>query len=429
MSPAEYRHEKEASSLSMPCTSKAAGVSDTLIARLPVLDRLKRVNGYKITHNSSDFSGDDSVAGVIGRRAILGLLHMVGLEEIASRHCIHFPADAESVISGDYTVLPADRTTLILPVKDLMSGSVIEACHKANRQGYEISILVDYPEESLIGLEGVSRSIRMNVSHASTACGQHAIAEMLSIGYRLTAIHVDSYDDFKLARDLGFDFFQGSFYCKPESITCRALSASQTVCLRLLNELNTEPLAWDNIEDLIESDVTLSYGLLRYLNSAALGIRNKVTSIHQAMALLGEVQLRRWASIATIETVSQGKPAQLLIDCLVRASFCEQLAGPFGVPDQGNELYLAGLLSLIDAMLDRPMGQIVKSMPLEKSVVGALLGEDNSIISKVLRLAIACEKGNWTTAGDLCSYAGISTKDVVMQYYSAIYAIDSTLPA
>lgn len=429
MPSAEYHQGGAASSLSVPCTSKAIGASDTLFARLPVLDRLKRVAGYKISYHRSNSSGDDCVAGVTGRRAILGLLHMAGLEEIASSHCIHLSADAESVISGNYTVLPADRTVLILPAKDLMSGSVIEACHEANRQGYEISILADCPEESLVGLEGVSRSIRMNVSHASTSSGQHAIAEMLSIGYRLTAIQVDSYDEFKLARDLGFHFFQGAFYCQPESITCRALSANQTVCLRLLSELNTEPLDWDNIEALIESDVTLSYGLLRYLNSAAIGIRNKVTSIQQAMALLGEVQLRRWASIATIDTVSQGKPSQLLVDCLVRASFCKQLAEPFGVSDQGNELYLAGLLSLIDAMLDRPMEQIVKSMPLEKCVVGALLGEHNSMVSKVLRLAIACEKGSWATAGELCSYAGISTKDAVMQYYSAIYTIDRTLAA
>lgn len=421
--------EEQSSPLKKSCESAAADVSDALFVRVPVMDRQKRVDGYKITCHSNDPSWTGDCGGVTGRRTILGLHQMGGFERFANGQKIHLLADPECMIGSVYEVMPAESTVLILPANGLIAGNVREACHKAKDQGYGLSILVDSQDEMQGEWRDIAQSIRVSIKHAITTSGQRVIRNLSANGYRLTALDVDSYDEFKMACDAGFNRFQGTFFCRPEEITCRALSANQSVCLRLLSKLSAEALDWQEIERLIKSDVALSYGLLRYLNSAALGVRNKITSINQAMLLLGEIQLRKWASLASIGAISDGKPLQLLVNSLIRARFCEELAMPFGVPDQHNEMYLVGLLSMIDAVLDRPMKHIIQSMSLGERVAGVLLGEQDSAISTSLRLAVACENGGWATAGALCGSMGVSTKDIAMKYYQSIQTVDRLLAA
>ena len=232
---------------------------------------------------------------------------------------------------------------------------------------------------------------------------------------------VESYSEFEWAKGIGYDLFQGYFFARPAVVRGRQISVVKTTCLQLLSEMRKVNLDFKHLRELIRQDTSLTYQLLRYVNSALFARRDKVLSITLALAFLGEEQIRRWVSLATLTMLGTDKPSELLKLSMVRARFCESLAQltHAGSP---NDAFLLGMFSLLDALIDLPLDETLRSVDLGEEIAGALLGfgPDEDFLRRLYRLIGAYEQGNWVQVERLSQRWSISTAAIGQAY------IDST---
>jgi EAL and modified HD-GYP domain-containing signal transduction protein len=162
----------------------------------------------------------------------------------------------------------------------------------------------------------------------------------------------------------------------------------------MLHAINRTHLDLPEVERILRQEPSLLMKLLRYLNSAYFGLRGQVTSIRHALTLLGENNVRKWTSVVALLDLAEDKPAELIITSLLRARCCELLALPLRMPERETDLFLLGLLSVMDAVLDRRMVDVLAEMPVVEEVKTALLGSSNQLRT-VLDSVIAQEMGDW----------------------------------
>jgi len=215
-------------------------------------------------------------------------------------------------------------------------------------------------------------------------------------GIALLAEKVETETELDRSKRLGYTYFQGYFFCKPTMMTSQDIPAEKTVCVRILKEAAATEFNVHRVEELMRQDPSLTYKLLRYLNSPLLGRSGEVRDIPRAVRLLGEKEFRRWISIVAVVALASGKPIELARTAVMRGYFCEQMAEASGRAAEASELFLLGLLSVADALLDRPMERVLEDLPLSKDIAVALQGGENEFRG-VLDLMLAYEGGTWNT--------------------------------
>ena len=363
---------------------------------------------------------------------------MVGLDVLLGGKPLHLPVTPQIMIDESYIVLPPANTVLGIGGVADPTTDLLEACRKARRAGYTLAVthhpaqppapglmeLADMVRIDMQPLEGAPDGADLALPTGHTAwppdnC-RALIEQTTGHGVTLMACGIETQDDFQRAVRIGFDRVQGAFFQKPERIAGRPLTGANAIRMELLAELGKAELDFERIETVIKRDTALCYTLLKYLNSAALGIRNRITSIHQALVLLGERPLRRWGALVAITAMSSDKPAELLVTSLVRARFCERLGRMHGLDEHGLDLFLIGLLSSLDALLDMPMEQALASLPVNEPVREVLLGHHDGPLSRVYALTSASERGAWGTVSGLCAQMNIVHHEVVMLYYDTL---------
>src|SRR5579859_1442313 len=232
----------------------------------------------------------------------------------------------------------------------------------------------------------------------------------------MLAEKIETQRDFHRARDQGFVYFQGYFFRRPEMMSTHDLPAHQMNYLRMLQEVSRPELDIPALEKLIKAEASVCYRLLRYLNSAVFALKNEIHSVRHAISLLGERDVRRWVRLVAAVGAGQDKTSDLVLSALVRARFGELLAPR--VPHGESDLFLLGLLSLIDAMLEMPMAEVLEKIPLDHETKAVLLGQP-SVLGPVFRLMVAHESGDWTGAAQLSASMRLNSEDVAGDYWQA----------
>jgi len=213
---------------------------------------------------------------------------------------------------------------------------------------------------------------------------------------KLLAYKIESREDFDFCKQLGFDYFQGSFLSRPNVIKGRRLPARRIAILELLSRLYDPDVTIKELEDLLKQDVSMSYKLLRMINSAYYGVGNEVDSIRQALVLLGLNQLRAWLCLLSLMAVDD-QPSTLTTTAMIRGKMCELLA--HAMREKPEERYFtAGLLSMLDVLMEQPMEDILADLPLIEELKEALLNKSGSI-GQVLNCVLAYENGQWDQVG------------------------------
>ncbi len=221
----------------------------------------------------------------------------------------------------------------------------------------------------------------------------------------------------EFARSEGFSYFEGYFFRKPEMMRARGAQSYRTVYLRLLGAISRDALDWKELEDIIKSDPMLYYRLLRYLNSALFGMRGEVKNISQALTILGEDQIRRWCRLSGMLELSRNKPSDLALASLVRAKFAESIATRVDCGD--SDLFQVGLLSLMDAILEIHMRDVLQGLPLEDDAKKVLL-ENEGPLAPVYDLMLAMEAGVWPKIESLAISLHIEQDFIAKSYWDAM---------
>jgi EAL and modified HD-GYP domain-containing signal transduction protein len=366
---------------------------DIFVGRQPIYDRGLEVVAYELLFRS----GESNRAGVVdGDLATSQVLHNtfveIGLDTIVGCK-LAFINFTRGFILQDYTaVFPADRVVIEVLEDIAVDAALLTAIRALSTQGYTIALDDFVLRDHLRPLLEVADIVKVDILTLDRPTLQEYVTQLRPYNVQLLAEKVETRDDFDFCRDLGFDYFQGYFLCRPDIVKGQRTPANRLVTLRLLAKLQDPETEFDELEEIISRDVSLSYKLLRLINAAIYSLPKKIESIRQALLLLGTKFITSWVSLIMLTGVSD-KPQELMVTALVRGKMCELLAQAM---QQANKeaFFTIGLFSVLDAMLDTPMPEVLKPLPLAEETSRALLYQEG-IGGQMLRCVLAYERGNW----------------------------------
>jgi c-di-GMP-related signal transduction protein len=385
------------------------------VARQPIFDREEKVFGYELLFRDSlenCFVGDADEAS----RATLDRSLLMGLDVLCDGRRAFVNCTRNTLIKGLVGLLPS--TTTVVEVLETVppDPDVMAACHSLKEQGYIIA-LDDYvahdQREPLAEMADIIKVDWLLTTHEER---EQLIKQFGPWRYRMLAEKVETQDQFAQAQDEGFVYFQGYFFRRPEMMGTHDMPANRLNYIRMLQEVSRPELDVPSLEKLVKEEASVCYRLLRYLNSAVFGFKKEIHSVRHALSILGERDLRRWVRLIAAVGAGQDKTSDLVLSALVRGRFCELLAPK--VSHGESDLFLMGLLSLIDAMLETPMQAILEKIPLDAATNAVLLGQP-SVLRPVFQLMLVHETGEWEAASALSAGLRLDADDVAACYWQA----------
>jgi len=218
------------------------------------------------------------------------------------------------------------------------------------------------------------------------------IAGVKAGGFKVLAEKVETQADYNLCRRLGVDYYQGYFLCKPNTVRSQKMDSSRLVIMQSLAMLQNQKTSFSDLETIISRDVGLSYKLLRLSNSGYYSFTTEVKSLRQAIALIGLDTMRGWMSLIMMSSLVD-KPPELTNIALQRAHMAQSMAKIYGQP-QPEIFFLVGLFSVLDALMDQPMAQIIPELNLSSTISEALLNYEG-LPGFILKAIKAYEVGDW----------------------------------
>jgi EAL and modified HD-GYP domain-containing signal transduction protein len=391
---------------------------DVFVARQAIFDRQLRVFGYELLFRSGPQNVFPMVEASAATSRVLDTGMVSGLETLAAGKpaFVNFPR--ELLLGGQATLLPPEHMVVEILEDVELDDDVAGACRRLRRDGYRLA-LDDYVGGRGDRFVDLVDIVKVDFLLADRARRRGIVERLAPTRVLMLAEKVETQEEFDEARSLGFTYFQGYFFAKPLLLTRRGIPPVNLGSLRILDVVHREPLDFGQVEDAVKADLALSYRLLRLINSAALGRSQPITSIHQALVLLGELEVRKWVSIAVLSELTRGKSDELLTASALRARLCETLGRAVGMGEQHLELFLTGMFSLIDAVVDRPLEQALGELPLPPRVCDALLGQPNRLRS-VLDATVAYEHGDWPALSLAAERLGIAEDRLVPLFVEAV---------
>ena len=375
------------------------------VARQPILDHAGHIFGYELLyHGEPDIDDGDASDDLAGARVLADGILAVGLDALTCGLRAFVKLTHHLLLDGAGTLLPPNTTVLELPADLEISAEVIDTCQRLYASGYAIALdnfRANASTEALMPWVGY---VKVDVKNTPAAEWTAIAARLKASKVKLVAENVETPETATAAKAAGYHLFQGFYFCQPTTFARTPLPARRLAYLTLLSALNREDLSLDEVENLVKHDLSLSYRVLRSVNSAAFGLREEVTSIRRALMLLGLMQIRKWASVWSLAGLSDGGTPETVSVALVRARSCE-LLGEMMESSESGSYFLLGLCSLLDVILQRPMADALADMPLPALIKDALLGSHNEARA-VLDAVVAQERGEWDDAGAAANRAG-----------------------
>ncbi len=387
---------------------RGATPGEIFVARQPILDRHQRCYAYELLFRggSENFFPGTTDGDRATRCTVNSGLNLIGLDDLVGEKRAFINITRNLLLDGMYELLPTQRVVVEL-LEDIEPDSeVIAACHKVRELGYTLAIddfvlRPDYDE-----LLAIADIIKVDLRDAGLQESRQIIEMYSRPDVQFLAEKVESPEEFTQARHMGYHLFQGYYFSKPQVVQAQDIPANKLNYFMFLRELITPEIDFDAVAKIVKREASLLVKLLKYLNSAALGVRHRVTSIPQALALLGERPLRQWGSLVAATCMGDDKPAELNHLCMARARFCELIAPRIGMKDRELDLFLMGLLSAMDAVLDYPVAPILAQLPLPIDIKSTLMG-DQTDLSKLKLLMQACEHGKWDNVAMMSKLIGV----------------------
>jgi len=388
------------------------------VARQPILNTAGQVFGYELLYREVGSEGGCTIAtDAASARVFSDAVLAMGLDTLTAGRRAFMNISRRVLLSDIATILPAEAVVLELLEDISVDYEVLDACRRLHAEGYVLA-LDDYtpgcPTEALLPYASM-----VKVDMLSTTPRERAqIVATMPKSIRLIAEKVETAAVFDEADGAGYHLFQGYYFCRPATFAARAVNGQRAANARLLAALNRSDATVSEVEDLIKHDASLSYRVLRCINSAAFGLR-QLQSIRQALLMLGLDQVRKWASVWALAGMNGGASSELVNLAIVRARCCELLAQSSVGREAGSEYFLLGLCSLLDAMLERPMHEAIADLPVSETMRAALLGQENAP-RRLLDAVIAHERGIWDTSTGILMEAGIDPDALPAAYADAL---------
>src|SRR3954447_14496120 len=345
----------------------ASGRQEVAVVRHPIADSRNVVVGYELRFGGSVDLGDPAMDAKATSALLVEAFGDIGLEALAGRHPAWVTIARNFLVEIGPPPVRPDRAVLQIKAYSARED-LLQILQKLARSGYTIALdeydgaLIDNVEE----LMGLCSIVRVDVSAVSAEDLPRVLRVPKMQGAMLVATEVGDHAAFERCKALGFTYFQGEYFAQPRIFRHRGVATSGLGSLRRLSELTSGDISFEDLERIISSDIGLSLKLLRYVNSAFFALPRTVSSVHEALNLLGVRTVRRWATVMVISSIPD-VPDELVALGLRRAHMCEILAGSVSTEER-DTLFTIGLFSVADAMLNMPMGEVLDSLPFTEEI-------------------------------------------------------------
>jgi EAL and modified HD-GYP domain-containing signal transduction protein len=390
-----------------------------MVSRQPIYDQGLDVFAYSLAYQSvAPPLGDYHATSEL----IYSTFMETGLEGIVGHKRAVFRLTRGFLLLDYAAVFPTDKVILEVAELTPLDTELIKVVCDLAAQGYTLAlddmVVAEYP----LPLLAAADQIIIDLSACSPTQLQERCQHFQQYPIKLTARNVDTQEAFARCKELGFDYFQGYFFCQPETIEHQRSLTNRLATLQLMAKLLHPDTEVDELDTLIKRDVSLSYKLLRLINSSFYGLRSKITSLRQALLLLGMKALTTWVSLILLSGIDD-KPHELTTTAMIRAKMCELLASKVA-PEYKDSFFLVGLFSVMDALMDMNMPEIVASLPLDHEIAQALLSQEGTL-GLALRSVLAYERGNW----DDVYHLGLDSSTLTDAYLQAVVWAEASLEA
>jgi len=353
--------------------------------------------------------------------SVIDTLNVMGLDMVCDGRLAFINCTHQMLLKEYFLLLPPGKVVVEVQENVPAEDNVIAACLRLRQKSYQIALDNFVPGDAREALAPHADFLKVDIRRVSSGECAALAARYANKQCRMLAQRVETRVQFLTAVKDGFTVFQGYFFRHPERMRARHIPANQAMQLRLLQAISAPEVDLAGVEDLIKHDASLCYRLLRYLNSPLLGVPAAVKSVRHAMTLLGERELVRWIRMATTVAMGHEKCSDLVLSSLVRARFCELIAPKV---DHGrSDLFLLGMLSLMDAILEVPMGMVVEGLALDPDTKAGLLGSktgEKSPLSAVYDLLVAREAGDWEKVTEQAKKLNLSLPFINRSYNEAM---------
>jgi len=384
------------------------------VARQPIFDRTQKVYGYELLFRDgleNSFSAEPEFAS----RSTLDSTLLFGLNTLCDGRLAFVNCTRDALLKDLVTLLAPDQTVVEILETVEPGDRVIAACKRLKAAGYLIA-LDDFapndPRASLCEFADI-----LKVDFRATRVEERAgLMRRFGTGRKMLAEKLETPHEFRQARDMGFTLFQGYFFRRPEIMMAREVPANKLHYLRLLEMVCRVELDMRELEKTIKQETAICYRLLRYLNSPLFGFSLEITSIRHAMAILGERELRRWIRLVIAVSGAEQKCNELVLTALGRARFCELLSPQI---KSQCDLFLMGLLSVMDAILEVQMDVVLAQVPVDKEIKAALLGQAG-VLRPIYQLMLAQESAEWAQSSTLAKQLHLTDEQVTEHWWQAL---------
>lgn len=399
---------------------------DLFLARQPILNKFNKLFGYELLFRDSErdihqCENRDIATIEVTKKNFTN----IGIEQVTGdkKAFINF---TENILKSDiFTVLPPELVVVEIADDIEPSNDILEICKKLKARGYIIaldSFLYSEKYRKLIEFVGI---IKVDFKITKGDERRKVIDKVNSPNIKFLAGGIETMEEFKQAISFGYSYFKGCYFIRPSIITGQKLSENKVICMKLFQQISSDSYNIDSIGALIKRDIALSLKLLKLINSATYCFVSEIKSMKQALALLGEKEIKNWVYVLILKTLGEDKPEIIIINSLIRAKFAEAIAVKFQIGIKPFNAYLLGMLSMVELLLNRPLEEILKELLIPIEVKDTLNGINNSNSnsnnnSKLLNLLIEYEKGQWDKVSKIAEELNLDEKWLPNAYYEAI---------
>ncbi len=368
------------------------------IARQPIFRKNQKVFAYELLFRASQHNvydplqdGEEATSRVLTNSYLLiGLGKLTG----GKKAFINFTGDM--LLNGVPAMFSKATTVVEILESVTVTPEVIMACQKLANRGYVLALDDFFYAKRFIPLLELARIIKFDIRQMEVDELRRQVEVVTRPEIKLLAEKIETAEEFEVTKEMGFDLFQGYFFSRPNIVEGRDIPGSKLQYLQILKHIQDENYDFGKLADLISHDVSLAYKLLKYVNSAYFARMSEIQSVPDAVVMLGEINIRKWLSLMMLSYMADDKPSELLRMATMRGSFCELIAQRLlRCPAESSKFHTVGMFSLLPALLDKPMGDVLQELPLAPAIKEVLLRKALSPMRYTLALVRDYERGNW----------------------------------
>ena len=403
-------------------TNGVSATAEVCVARQPIFGTAGDVAGYELLYRRTSA---DSAAGGIERSVMAAdvVVHTfidIGLDQLTSGRSAFVNFTRDMLLARAYTLMPPESVVIEL-LESVEPDEEVEAvCEELVSSGYALALDDFVWSSGYRRLLELATIVKVDVLDQPAARLDEIAQQLATYDVRLLAERVETAEVRALCAGLGYELFQGYFYARPEIVKAQALMSDEIAIAQAMNVLRDARATDAEAEAAFGADVSLSYKLLRMVNSAARGGRG-VESIRHAVQLSGRTELSKWLALLLVSSIAaRGATNRELLHLAVqRGRMCELLASSIGRDRDTSALFLVGLFSLLDAISGMPMTDLVEAITLAPPLRDALVARTGPYAGP-LTLAEAYERGAWSTVRQHASSSGIDAAQVGALYVQSL---------